>query len=219
MSTPMSDEDLLALLPDYLNNALTADTRKAVEAYLARSSQARIELDNLQLILAEMDRIEEQTPQTDEEGRRRFLAYAKANPLGLAPERQRWWRGWSTAGWLKPAFAMALMVIVGQGALIGHLIERKDEAETGASRSLTPDTVAPRVRGPVLSVQVAPDAPFADVVAVILDVHGRIISGPVESTMLFVELSGMSADEASKRLKQSRLVLSVIEVPTTQAER
>jgi hypothetical protein len=219
MAETMTDDDLQELLPDYLNNALAPEMRRQVDAYLARSPQARVNLDNLQRILSEMDRLEDGAPTPDEEGRRRFLAYAAANPLAPSARRPRWRWKWDSAAWIKPAFAMAAVVVLGQGVFIGHLLQKGDEKPGESSRSLNPDSAEPRARGPILSVQVAPDAPFADVVAAIRDVQGRIISGPGESTMLFVELSGVSAEEGIHRLKKSGLVLSVIEVPTRQAVR
>jgi anti-sigma factor RsiW len=201
-------------LPDYLNNSLPAAEREQVARQLARDPHAQVDLANLDLILQEMDAIERMVPQPDDQGLEQFLAHARSNPLPRSPERTKNAPRFFS-GWLRPALGLALAIIVGQGVFIGHLIQ-EEPGNRSATRSLSTEQGSNAHARPLLSIHIAPEATFADVMAVIREVDGKVVYASGESNMLYVELAGTPVQEAKQRLKQSRLVVAVIEIPRGQ---
>lgn len=224
MINQLTDDDLAGMLPDYLNNNLAPELRVEVDVYLMRNPNATVALNNLKRMLDELQCQEASLPRIAEPGLEQFLAHANAHPLRrTAKAPTSWWSRLAVVGssWGKAAFALALMVIVGQSAIIAHLAQKGDDAvdTSGATRSLTHDNVSGRKRGPVLNVEVAPDAPMTDVMAAVRDIDGNIVFGNGQGNILYIELGALSAKEATVRLKQSKLVLSIIEIPSFDPNR
>ena len=213
-----SDEELSGMLHDYLTNNLDPSGRAEVVAYLARSSQAAIDLENLQLIMEELQRQENSAPPAAIPGLVQFLAHAKSHPLHRREKKQASWLAQLAASmqlWGRPAFAIAMMVIVGQSVIIANLATPGIEHENvpRITRSLAQDSVNGRKRGSILNLEVIPNASFAALMAVLREVDGTVVFVNGEGNILYVELATSSAKDAIARLRKSKLVLSVIEIP------
>lgn len=224
MTNRYSDDELGGMLPDYLNNNLDPQSRLEVEQYLARNTGAAIELENLQLIFDELHRQDVSALAESAPGLDRFLAYAGAHPLRRKETKRASWLvrlTAATSSWGRPAFAVALLVIVGQSAIIANLATTGSDRDGRPvlTRSLTQDVASGRKRGPVLNIEVARDAQISDVMAVIREIDGTIVFGNGEGNILYVELASLNPKDAADRLKQSKLILSVIEIPSPEPRR
>jgi anti-sigma factor RsiW len=223
MTNRYSDDELGGMLPDYLNNNLDPESRQEVERYIARNGQAATELENLRLILDELHRQEISAPGVLAPGLNGFLAHAKAHPLRRKEIKPASWLtrlAALTTSWGQPAFAIALLVIVGQSVIIANLSTTGSDRDAPAlTRSLTQDIATGRKRGPVLNIEVAREASVADLMAVVREIDGTIVFGNGEGNILYVELASLSPKDAAARLKQSKLILSVIEIPPLEPRR
>lgn len=214
MEDALSDDDLELLFPDYLNNALPLEQRKAVDAYLQRSDQARIRLENFQLISKYLV-LDDVVPSPNPKLLKDYLDFVNANPMAaplVSATGGRWYEGWRSWSWTKPALTLALFVIIGQGVVIDQL-NNDGQFTSSGTRSVTGNGRDASTPGTVLSVQFDPEAQFADVMTAVRSVNGRVISSGSDSTILFIKLSTMPAQEAIKRLRQSKAVLTIIESP------
>lgn len=214
MAHTLSDDDLELLFPDYLNNALTLDERKAVDAYLQRSEQARIKLENFQLISEHLD-LDDVVPAPNPKLLNAYLDFVNSNPIApqVAPAAGgRWYDSWRSWSWTKSALTFALFVIIGQGVVFDRL---NDDGESVgfSTRSATGNGGEAATSGVVLNVQFDPEAQFADVMAAVRSVNGRVVSSGSDSAILFIRVSSMPAQDAIKLLKQSKAILSIVESP------
>lgn len=217
MTDRYCDEDLSGMLPDYLSNNLDPSARAEVTAYLARNTQATIDLENLRLIMDELHHQEISVPPAAVPGLQEFLAHATSHPLHRHGKKPASWLARLaifTQSWGRPAFAVALMVIVGQSAIIANLAATGPEQYNapGLTRSLTQDGVTGRMRGPVLAVEIVPSASFAALMDVVRDVGGTIVLIKEEGNIMHVELAAPGTKDAIARLRQSKLVRSVTEI-------
>lgn len=219
MADTYTDNELRLLLPDYMNHSLSPELRAEVDRFLSRSPEAKTDLENLELMVQEIAVTEKDAP-IDEAALERFITYAQINPLvrkAKVENKIPWWKSFGNSAWLKPAFAFAICVIVGQSAVIGLMANNGGVADDSI-RSLTKDAATGRVRGPVLNVQIDPEAPLADVMSVIKSIDGTIIFGSPESTILYVEVPKNTQQAAQQKLKQSKIVLNVIEIPSADSK-
>lgn len=210
MEKPMRDEELLELLPDYLNNVLQPDMRRQIDAYLQRSAVGQQALANLQLLFETMEQLPPEKAPVEDPVRAQFMAYAGAHPL-QGPQRagmRTWLRNWR---WLQPALALSLLVIAGQGVFIGQLMSV--HPEPAGVRSLGRNDNCVPGRGPVLNILVNPDARYADLLALLHQIDGRIICSSKKNASIDVELGSMPVAQAKQALQRSKVVMNVMEVP------
>lgn len=224
MTNRYSDDELRLMLPDFVNNNLDPQSRFEVKQYIARNTGAATDLDNLQLIFDELHRQNVSAPPELAFGLDKFLAHAGAHPLQRKKPAYTSWLtrlAASTASWGRPAFVVALLVIVGQSAIIANLATTGSDRDDrpALTRSLTQDVATGRKRGAVLNIEVARDAPISDLMAVIREIDGTIVFGNGEGNILYVELASLDPKGAVVRLKQSKLILSVIEIPSPDPRR
>jgi len=168
MTDSNNDENLMALLPWYVNGTLSDDERQAVEALLQRSAEARATLETLQTLQTDI-KAELQEPAPGELGWKRLQKSIRnqSNPIQI-PKAQR-----DRPIWNRFLAAAAVLIIALQ---VGLLLK-------------TPTDTTPRLLGTepgtgqfenaqIYRLVIAPDAAWSEVLALLQDLNAQLVDGP-----------------------------------------
>lgn len=189
------DEALLALLPWYLNGQLDAVEQAQVEALLARSENARIELSTLQRLAeavhAQEAEFNRQHSAPTELGWAR-LQRSLAQQETMAPPRRDWWR---------PTLAAAAALIV---ALQIGILARPAGPESDW-RLQSGGTVQQLTGGFRVQVRFVDHAQWQHVRAFLLDIDGVLVDGPSVLGVMQIHVP------ASERFTDARAMLGYVQ--------
>lgn len=158
----MKDQDLEILLPWYVNGTLDANERAEVEALLARSADAREQVNILQNIA---EQVQSEVPaDVSELGWRRLQRDIRAE---TKQSPQDWW---------KKGIAAAAMLVI---ALQVGILAKDPATEVSNNTRLLSEGVA-GLEQPhwLLQVEFKTEAPWQQITAVISRIDGRIVDGP-----------------------------------------
>jgi hypothetical protein len=209
----MKPDELESLLPWYLNGTLEADEARAVEAYLARSPEAREELDELRVLQRAVAEVGEEEPVFRPTGIHEALRQidlhererARAAEASLGARMRR------VAERLLPGLGetpfaprLALAVQLALILALGGVVLTQLDGETGyGTLSGGAAGVGPQ-GGALLSVAFQPGATEAELRALLDEVGAAIVAGPSAQQLYTVELgvAPESAMEVERRMKQ-----------------
>jgi putative zinc finger protein len=188
MKLETSHDTVMELLPWYVNATLSPAERTVVEKHLETCADCREELQSLSQVSAVISEGVEATPSVDASLARTFAAIDELERAKLSTKK-RGLVGWLSALWTpsvplaRVAFATQLALILLMGI---YLVLPRDPYST-----LSP----PGSREVHLDVTFAPTVTEEVMRRVILEVDGKIVSGPSVLGVYVIELSGVKDDD------------------------
>lgn len=172
MTEPLHPDELL---PWYANGTLSPEKREAVAAHLRGCDRCRGELAFL-AGLRERVKASAEVGVPDEIGLKRLLREMRRAPIGPG------------IGWLRPALAAAIAVIVLQTGVIAHLWTREPVFEPLGG---------PLHEGVVLQVRFDPAAPEARIRALLQENDATLVDGPGALGIYRVRLQNVNPGDAA----------------------
>jgi len=170
----MNDQELIALLPWYINDTLSADEKAAVESLLKRSEQAQQELVFLQQMSENVK--SQPQPQPSELNWQRLKRDISKEPRNepASAEKTQMHKAPLTRDWWKSGMAVAAALIVALQVGIyaqDHQIKRKTELLNQS---------APVLQQPhwILQASFSPKASWQEIYAILNAVGARTVDGP-----------------------------------------
>lgn len=195
------------LMPWFVNGRIDPADRAWVERVLAESPAARDQLawhNHLhQRIRAQFQDVPELV------GLDRLMARVRADAEETPAAPVRSWlerlREQFAGFAARPAFALAMALIVVQAGFIGALLPRVwDEPEYSATRSLGPSEAL--ADAPVLQVMFKADTTERDMRMLLVNIAGRVIDGPGQLGEFIVLVPAGRIEDARRQLEASGLV-------------
>jgi anti-sigma factor RsiW len=184
------DLELRKLLPRYVKGHLTGPMLARVEAFLARSPDARAEVEWLRRREREAQALR---PQSRDAAFARFMQQLVPSAPVLvpaAPPRRR-----NRPRWLTPMFGIAVTVAAVEAALIGALLHEREAAPPV------------QVRGARLTVTFHSGATEAQIRELLQSVEATIVSGPGARGAYTLDVATGQAEAATARLAERRDVV------------
>jgi hypothetical protein len=208
-------EQFTEWLPWYVNGTLNAKDRAAMDAYLAKSSLARDEVQYYEQMAATMQRRAENIPA--DVGLAQTLQRIKVSPKTQAapPTTRRaepdtdepnWFQRLLGGGWMKPALGCAMAVIVAQGVL---LVQQRDEAivyRGNAATSTTKTSTGVKAEAAYLRVVFKPNATEGELRLLLAGIDAWIAGGPGQAGEYYLRFTPDQVQGAMEQLKASGLV-------------
>lgn len=203
-------------LPWYVNGTLNAKDRAAMDAYLAKSSLAREEVQYYERMATTMQRRAENIPadiglvQTLQ--RIKVSPKAQATPTAARPakpdepaDEQSWFQRLLGGGWMKPALGCAAAVIIAQGVL---LVQQRDEAVVYRGKATITDakTSGAKAETAYLRVVFKPNATEGELRLLLASSNAWIAGGPGQSGEYYLRFTPDQVQGAMEALKASGLV-------------
>jgi anti-sigma factor RsiW len=208
------DKDLQALLPWYVNGSLDEANRRDVEAWRAESEQAREQLAFWQSTAEEQRQSAAVAAEDVGLMRVRAKIQASRSTARSAPPAQSGLArliDWLRSDWMRPAFALAMLVVVVQAGLL--LSPQFEQPSAPQYRGAAPN---PTLTTPQLA---ADHTAFARVVFDSASTEGQLrfvlagsgawlVGGPSESGEYYLAVDAEKADTLLRQLNDSGIVLS-----------
>ncbi|GGB97103.1 hypothetical protein GCM10011352_24060 [Marinobacterium zhoushanense] len=189
MTDSNHDENLMALLPWYVNGTLTEDERQAVEALLQRSAEARATLETLQTLQTDI-KAELQEPVPGDLGWKRLQKSIHSQPTPI-PKTQR-----DRPIWNRFLAAAAVLIIALQ---VGLLL--KTPTDTTPQLLGTKPGTEQLQDAQLYRLVIAPDARWSEVEALLLELNAQLVDGPSAVGVVSVAIKA-PADQAETVLEQ-----------------
>ena len=165
MSEQTSSEHPSELLPWYVNGTLSDAERDSVASHVTTCESCQQEIAELKQLHARVKAIEEATQSPGELGlarlKRRIQSEASNTHANINTRTSRHW-------WLRRALAAAGIIIVLQAGLMWNM-----ESQNRQQMHLLSGTSSADIQ-----VLFTPDAPEAQIRALLQSVHGHIVDGP-----------------------------------------
>jgi anti-sigma factor RsiW len=214
---PDDTDDVALLLPWYATGRLGEADRRRVEIYLEEHPQKRAHLAAIEEELAETERLNRALPGPS--GMDDILAAIRGSENRRADARteSRIGRLLAKLGeWLTDlappvrgaAIAALLVLLAVQAGTIGALMRSPQEAEFRTAAGET--EIAAR---PALLVMFAPDAPAAEITALLETIEARIVDGPRAGGVYGLAVAPEADPEAALAALQARGDLVVFAAP------
>jgi hypothetical protein len=201
-------------LPWYVNGTLNANDRAAMDAYLAKSSLARDEVQYYERMAATMKRRAENIPA--DIGLAQTLQRIKVSPKTQTtpPAARRaepdasepnWFQRLLGGGWMKPALGCAMAVIVAQGVL---LVQQREDAIVYRGKPSITDakTTGAKAETVYLRVVFKPNATEGELRLLLASTNAWIAGGPGQSGEYYLRFTPDQVQGAMDALKASGLV-------------
>jgi len=155
----MNDDELLALLPWYANGTLDEGERRAVDALLENSTEARAELAFTRQLAQQVQA--EPPLQASDLGWQRLKRELKAEPAAAA---SRWWRpGLAVAASLAAALQVAILV---------------QPEETDPMQLLGQGSARSRVNHWLVQLEFREETSWQALSELLLELDARLVDGP-----------------------------------------
>lgn len=200
----MNEQQFEEQLPWYVNGTLGAPERAEVDRYLAEHPQARAELDwhqSLQL------RVRETAPAVPETiGLARTMQLIRGDQPTLAERFQAFFGNFG----MRPSLALAgLALFAVQSGVILNLLygARDDESQIRALHATQVE------EGPLLKLNLAPDAKELDIRLMLASVQGQLAGGPGQLGDYYVRVPAGTEQAALARLQSNPIVQSAVLSP------
>jgi anti-sigma factor RsiW len=210
-------EQFTEWLPWYVNGTLNAKDRAAMDAYLAKSSLARDEVQYYERMAATMQRRTENIPA--DIGLAQTLQRIKVSPKAQgthttvprvkpnAPDTSEpnWFQRLLSGGWMKPALGCAAAVIVAQGVL---LVQQRDAAIVYRGKASITDvkTTGAKTEAAYLRVVFKPNATEGELRLLLASSNAWIAGGPGQAGEYYLRFTPDQVQGAMDLLKASGLV-------------
>jgi hypothetical protein len=222
MSAPRTPQDPLhpeaALLPWFAAGTLSEPERQDVARHLADCVTCRAELDEIQRLRSAMKGAYAEAPQPSPAVWQRVRAQIDQGAKVRVPTgyQDSWWGCWWARPWV-PAFATAL--IVGQFVTMGwmmSLVPSKGSETVGPQ----PGEVTTRNIPPAayrVKVSFLEGATEQGIRALLKEVHGRIVDGPLPGDVYLIEVPtavGLTIDQTIEKLQARADLVKSAERPS-----
>jgi ferric-dicitrate binding protein FerR (iron transport regulator) len=200
----MSRERFEELLPWYVNGTASAEDRAWVERYLEQHPQERSELAWYQSLQTRLQEAAPAVPETI--GLAKTLKLIRGDQPSFAERVSAFFANLG----MRPAAAMAVFAVVAvQGVAIVNLLgEAKDDATE--IRALRATQVK---EGPLLKLNLAPEAKEADIRLLLVSIDGQLVGGPGQLGDYYVRVPAGQEAQVLERLKAQPIVQAAALAP------
>lgn len=201
----MNENRFSELLPWYVNGTIGAEDRAWLESHVAANPEAKAELDFYRSLQSRMQESAPAVPATI--GLAKVLHLIQGDRPTLAERARAFFFG---EGGLRPALALAGLAVVAVQAGFIFSLSREAEDDAAAIRALRAQPVA---EGPLLKLNLAPDAKEADLRFLLLSVQGSLAGGPGQLGDYYVRVPAGKEAAALDKLKASPIVQAAALAP------
>lgn len=201
----MKEHSVKDLLPWYVNNTLSEDERKQVEALLESSEEARQELAFLQSLSQEINT--EELPEFSELGWRRLQKNIKSSgpesAQGEFKQTEATGNEFKRSWWMPGIAAAALVVMTLQ---IGIFTQMHSDNETRLLSQEQP-SLQGQLQEPhwIVQLEFNEEIPWGDIVTLLDNIDARVIDGPSSIGLIRVAIPESSTQFSSKDAAMSWL--------------
>jgi hypothetical protein len=212
----MKHQDIIELLPWYVNATLSQPEREAVRQHLAGGCRdcAR-ELESLSAMHRAIGELDEQTPEPSPFMLNRALAeiedFERSRAVRRSSQRESWWqpitRLWTTPVFARVALAtqLALVVALGTVSVYQYMHPRVVEKEKIITAS-GPSS------GTLIMVQFNENATEREITQALQGIHGKIVEGPSAGGTYTIQLdlpadNTAGLDQALQTLRRNPSVI------------
>jgi len=211
------------LLPWYVNGTLEATQREWVEQYARAHADAADELKSTLRFSAKLhEEVEASIP--SDTGLNHLMARIRENKNGKRPSvgvmsrMSNWLRMFFDDFHFSPGFALAATIMVVQAGVIGMLVMKQPKLSPGGEDYSTYRSVGEEKKiGPLLKINIKPDAREQDIRLLLVSIGGKLVGGPGQLGDYYVQVATQTLDEATEKLKHSNLI-DMVEVVTKLPE-
>jgi hypothetical protein len=213
-------EQFTEWMPWYVNGTLNVKDRAAMDAYLDVSPMARGEVRYYERMAETMKRRADGIP--DDIGLAETLQRIKTSPKNMASPRaatvvpdgddQSWLQRLLGGGWMKPALACAMAVIVAQGVF---LIQQREDATIYRGKGSLTDGKAPtaaKVEGTFLRVVFKASATEGELRLLLASTQAWVAGGPGQAGEYYLRFAPDHVQAGMESLKASGLVSEIAPV-------
>ena len=191
------------LLPWYVNGTLSSEDHARVNQALAEDSELSLEVTFLSEVAGAMRATHLRYDEIA--GRAELIRRARTRGGLVERFRRAWPSGFANILTLvEPKFAVALLVIVIQGAVLGQLMLNEGRTKFSEVRAW-PSAVA-TTAATVYRITFRPDASEQDIRTLLVSAGARIIGGPTQLGDYYLVLSGSEESAKATLLQSSELV-------------
>lgn len=225
----MTHRDIFTLLPWYLNETLTPQERRSVEAHMADCPACRKELGRLKVLRTGVAELNEAIPAPSPDLLARALRDVEAFELEKTKRRHRpageiqsmttrleafltsWWR--PIPVFARVAIAIQLVLVVGMGGMIVSVLNRPAPFMTLVGPPSSTERPEGRAR---LVIGFQPGATDAEIRRTLQEIRGVIVHGPSALGLYTVELpfgsdQPLEIDRTIELLKKNREIVRFAE--------
>jgi hypothetical protein len=217
-------EQFAEWLPWYVNGTLNASDRAVMDSYLAETPMARDEVRYYERMSETMKRRADTV--SADIGLAETLQRIKTSPKGVAApaatsrataatpddEGQNWLQRLLGGGWMKPAFACAMAIVVAQSVL---LIQQHEEAIIYRSKGTATEgktSAGAPLEGTFLRVVFKANATEGELRLLLASTQAWVAGGPGQAGEYYVRFAPDHVQAALETLKASGLVSEVAPV-------
>jgi hypothetical protein len=210
-------EQFTEWLPWYVNGTLNAKDRAAMDAYLAKSSLARDEVQYYERMAATMKHRAENIPadiglaqtlqriKVSPKAQSAPTAVPRVKPNAPDTSEPNWFQRLLSGGWMRPALGCAAAVIVAQGML---LVQQRDAAIVYRGKASITDvkTTGVKTEAAYLRVVFKPNATEGELRLLLASTNAWIAGGPGQAGEYYLRFTPDQVQGAMDLLKASGLV-------------
>ncbi|UXI68497.1 hypothetical protein [Tahibacter amnicola] len=210
-------DHIQSLLPWYINGTLSDAERASVERYLSEHPEEQSALDFWRHVASEQRRTAANAPEdialqkTLERIRRETAPAGK--PARRAADTQSRWSWLRLDNWLRPAFAVALLVVAVQSTLLLQAPSRPPVLYRGAGPvASVADGARITADSAFLRIVFDPSATEGEIRVLVAGTGGWVVGGPGEGGEYYLAVARQRAIAAADELRTSRVVKDVTPV-------
>jgi len=197
----MKHQDIIELLPWYVNATLSQPEREVVRQHLAGGCpECARELESLSAMHRAIGELDEQTPEPSPFMLNRALAeiedFERNRAVAHSRQRENWWqpitRLWTTPVFARVALAVQLALLVALGTVSIYQYQHPRVVEKSVYTTMSGQS-GPGTR---VMVQFNENATEREITQTLQRVHGKIVEGPSAEGTYTIQLD-LSADNAA----------------------
>jgi len=212
----MKHQDIIELLPWYVNATLSQPEREAVRQHLAGGCrECTRELESLSAMRRAIGELDEQTPEPSPFMLNRALAeievFERNRAVPRSSQRESWWqpitRLWTTPVFARVALATQLALVLALGTVSVYQYTHPRVVKPGFE-------VLGRPSGPgtLIMVQFNESATEREITQALQGIHGKIVEGPSAEGTYTIQLdlpadNTAGLDQALQTLRQNTRVI------------
>ena len=200
----MSADRFSELLPWYVNGSISTEDRAWVDAYMKTNPDARSELAFYQSLQTRMRQNAPAVPATI--GLDKAMRLIRGDQPTFAEKVSAFFGGFG----MRPAVAFAALALFTVQAGVIFTMVRQSNNDTDEIRALRATKVT---EGPMLKLNIAPDAKEADIRFLLMSVGGDLAAGPGQLGDYYVRVPAGSEDAALKKLQGNPIVQAIALAP------
>jgi hypothetical protein len=213
----MKHQDIIELLPWYVNATLSQPEREAVRQHLAGGCrECARELESLSAMHRAIGELDEQTPEPSPFMLNRALAeiedFERSRAVQRSSQRESWWqpitRLWTTPVFARVALATQLALVVALGTVSVYQYTHPRIVVRDRITTLS----GPSASGTLIVVQFNENATEREITQTLQGIHGKIVEGPSAEGTYTIQLdlpadNTAGLDQALQTLRQNPRVV------------